>query len=70
MLNINYAPASSAFTNISNRLYELKMLSESLYRKCFCQLGDKVLNYLKQMFTILPCIYMNFLLTALKVVSL
>lgn len=43
-LNRNYVPASSALANISNRLYELKLPSRSLYKKCLYQLGDKGFN--------------------------
>lgn len=45
VLNINYAPASSALANISNRLYELKIPSKSLYKSACVR--DKVFKYLK-----------------------
>lgn len=55
-------------TNTSNRLYGLKIPSESL--SSFLSTGKQVFNYLKQMFIILPCANMNFLLTVLKVIGL
>lgn len=40
------------------------------YIKSVCQLGNKVFNYLREIFIVLPCKYMHFLLAALKVVAL